>query len=598
MSKKGYEKIKIGNREAVKGLGSFPLRPVGDLKKLVCGAAERYGEKTAFKYKVKDKIITKSYIDFCSDINALGTAMIKLGLKGASVAVIGENRYEWGVAYLSIINGVGRGVPLDKHLPVNEIENLIDRSGAKAIFFSKSYVKEMKALAEKNKTLEYFICFDKLSEEELGEGFFNMEKLVNEGKKMIDEGDNSFLDIVIDVNEPCILLFTSGTTSTSKGVMLCHKNVAANVTSATGFIDLKDDDCALSVLPLHHTFENTLGMMFMVHSGVCVAYCQGIKYIAKNLKEFEVSVMIGVPAIFEAMARQIEDGVKKSGQGKKVNMLKKISGFLNKIGIDVRRPMLAPVRNKLAPRMRVMASGAAPIDKSVIMLYESLGIQFLQGYGLTETSPLVAATMPGKNIYGSVGHPVAGVSVTIDNPDENGMGELLVKGDNVMLGYYENEEATEEAFTEDGWFRTGDLAKFEEHNAVVITGRAKSMIVFTNGKKAFPEEYEFLLNKIEGVKDSFAWGCEAPDGDVEMCAKIVTEEPTEEFIASVEQEIKKINTEMPRYKMLRYFIVSREPVTRNTTLKIKRPVEQKKIEAYLSDNDLTMRKAHKSVVSI
>ncbi len=599
MSKRGYKVSDCDGRRVISGLGSCELRPVCDVKELVDGASERFGDKVAFKYKVKGKIVTKSYKDLKIDVDALGTSLIKMGLKGASIAVMGENRYEWGVAYFSIINGTGRGVPLDKHLPVAEIVNLIERSGVKAIFFSRSYLSAMKELSGRETTLEHFICFDEFTEDESFDGLYTLDALIKEGRILVNSGDRSFVSLKIDREEPCILLFTSGTTSASKGVMLCHRNIAANVTSATGLIEVIGDECALSILPLHHTFENTLGMMFMIHSGVCIAYCEGIKHIAKNLKEFEVSWMIGVPAIFEAMAKQIEDGIKKSGQEKKVKLLHKICRLLKTFGIDARRKLLTPVRAKFAPAMRVMASGAAPIDKKVIELYENLGIKFLQGYGLTETSPLVAATMPGKNFLGTVGYPVANVSVTIDSPDENGMGELLVKGDNVMLGYYDNSEATEECFTEDGWFKTGDLAKFDEHDAVMITGRAKSMIVFTNGKKAFPEEYEFLINKIPGVRDSFAWGCKAPDGDIQMCAKILTEEePNQETAERIDAAIKAINADMPRYKMMRYFIIGKEPVIRNTTLKIKRPAEQKKIEKYLIDNGLIMRKAHKSIADI
>ncbi len=599
MSKKGYEVLNIDGRKVVKGLGTYKLRPVADLKDLINGAAETYRDKIAFKYKVKNEIVTKTYIDLKNDVDALGTALMSMGLHRESVAVIGENRYEWGVAYFAVINGLGKGVPLDKHLPTAEITNLIKRSGVKAIFFSKAYLFAMKSLSESDGcTIKHFICFDEYEESEFFNGLCSMSAVLKEGRALLANNDKSYVSLEIDIDDPCILLFTSGTTSEAKGVMLCHKNIAANVTSTSSFIDITGNECALSVLPLHHTFENTLGMMFMIHSGVCIAYCQGIKYLAKNLKEFDVTLMIGVPAIFEAIARQVEDGIKKSGQEKKVAFLVKICNIFLKIGIDLRRPLMSPVRSKLAPNLRIMASGAAPIEKSVIMTYERMGIRFLQGYGLTETSPLVAATMPGYNLYGTVGHPVANVMVTIDSPDENGMGELLVKGDNVMLGYYGNEEATKETFTEDGWFKTGDLAKLEEHNAVVITGRAKSMIVFTNGKKAFPEEYEFLINKLEGVKDSFVWGCAAPDGDIQVCAKIVTEdEPTCELADKLEKAIKELNKDMPKYKIIRYFILSKEPVIRNTTLKIKRPAEQKVIENYLKASNLTMRKANKSIVN-
>lgn len=296
--------------------------------------------KNAFKYKADGRVVTKSYIDLKNDVDALGTALYELDLNGASIAIIGENRYEWGTAYFSVINGLGRGIPLDKHLPAAEIVNLIKRSKAEAIFFSKRYLSVMKELSETDAGLKIFICFDDYTEAECFKGLYRMSGLIERGRELLKNGNDDFISLKIDREAPCILLFTSGTTSASKGVLLCHRNIAANVTSISGFIDVKPDDVALSVLPLHHTFENTAGMMFMIHSGVCIAYCEGIRHIAANLREFDITWMIGVPAIFEAILKQINDGIKKSGAEKKVKFLSGFANFLLKLGIDARSTVM------------------------------------------------------------------------------------------------------------------------------------------------------------------------------------------------------------------------------------------------------------------
>jgi long-chain acyl-CoA synthetase len=259
---------------------------------------------------------------------------------------------------------------------------------------------------------------------------------------------------------------------------------------------------------------------------------------------------------------------------------------------------MSPVRNKLAPKLRFMVSGAAPMDSEIMHGFERMGIRFVQGYGLTETSPLVCVTNPYEELIGSVGYPVKDVCVTLDNVDDNGMGELLVKGQNVTLGYFENEEDTKEAFTEDGWFRTGDLATIDENSAIRIVGRAKSMIVFPNGKKAFPEEYETLLNTEDFIKESFVWGYKTDDGDVQICAKIIVNDGInpEEAVSKIEKSIKDININIPQYKIIRYFVVSKEELIKTTTLKIKRPIEEKKMAEFISYTGKDMRKLNKSII--
>lgn len=602
--KKGIVISTKDGRRVVEGLGYYEPRTVSDLRELVKGGARKYGNAAGFKFKDKEGRITgKTYVEFDRDIDCLGTALASIGLKGARIAVIGENRYEWGVCYFSIVNGIGVAVPMDKYLPKNEIENLIDRGKVEAIFYSPAFHEMMTEISQTNRRIKHYICMENtVGIHGGGSVFLNMPDLIQKGRQLLDAGDRTFIDAPIDKDAMSILLFTSGTTSIAKGVMLSHSNVACNVSSITTVIQIGPGDVHLSLLPLHHTFENTIGLMLMVHSGACIAYSDGIKHIAQNLREYGVTVLVAVPAIFEAMYRKVQDGIEKSGKAKIVRLLTGVSDVLRSMGIDIRRKLFKSIFNQLSPGLRLAVSGAAPLDPDVITGFDKIGLRLLQGYGLTETSPVVAANNDFVNRPGTIGFPIAGVEVAIDSPDENGMGEIITRGGNVMLGYYEDPDATAEVIEADGWFRTGDLGTIDEDGFIRVTGRAKSMIVFTNGKKAFPEEYEVLLNNVPGIKDSFVWGNKAPDGDIQVCAKLVIDKeklsedigemPSEkELAARLDAAIREINKTLPQYKIIRYYVMTCEELVKTTTLKIKRPVEYENVRSVLDKAGLDMRKA-------
>lgn len=601
---KGISISQRDGRRVVKGLGYYQPRIVGDLKELVKESTRKYGNTIAFRFKDKEGSITgKTYVEFDSDIDYLGTALISMGLKKSHVSIMSENRYEWGVCYFSVVNGTGVAVPLDKYLPKKEVESLIERGKVEVVFYSPAFQNMMTEIAVRNTKIKHFICMETVEDIASGDSrFIDLASLIQKGKELLNSGDRSFIDTQIEKDEMSILLFTSGTTSISKGVMLSHSNIASNVSAISTIINAGPGDVHLSLLPLHHTFENSIGLMFMVHSGVCIAYCEGIKHIVQNLIEYKVTILVAVPAILEAMYRKLQDGIKKSGKEKLFGIMVKASEGLRIVGIDIRRKLFRSVFKKLGQDLRLAVSGAAPIDPEVIIGFDKIGLKLIQGYGLTETSPVVAATNDFIDKPGTIGYPIAGIEVAIDSPDENGMGEITTRGENVMLGYYEDPKATKEAIDKDGWFKTGDLGTIDEEGFIRITGRAKSMIVLTNGKKAFPEEYEVLLNSITGVKDSFVWGNKAHDGDIQVCAKLVidverlTDEngqiPSEKDIAQrIDTEIKDINKTIPQYKIIRYFILSFEDIVKTTTLKIKRPVEYEKIKAALDASGIDMRKA-------
>jgi long-chain acyl-CoA synthetase len=602
--KKGVKITIKDGRRVVEGLGYYIPKKIDDLREVIKGSAQRYGNAVAFKFKDGEgKITGKTYMEFDKEIDQLGTALMSLGLKNARISIISENRYEWGVCYFSIVNGTGVGVPLDKYLPKPEVENLINRGRIESIFYSPTYQTMMSEIAAANKVIKYYICIGKIDEAlKLDARFLSMTTLIEKGKALLEHGDKTFIDAPINKNEMSILLFTSGTTTISKGVMLSHSNIACNVTAMTTIIHAGPGDVHLSLLPLHHTFENSIGLIFMVHCGVCIAYCDGIRYIAQNLKEYKVTILVAVPAILEAMYKKLLDGIRKAGKEKQYGILIKVSDTLRIIGIDLRRKLFKNVFTQLGPELRLAVSGAAPLDPSIIIGFEKIGLKLLQGYGLTETSPVVAATNDFIDNPGTIGYPMAGIEVTIDSPDENGMGEILTRGCNVMLGYYEDKKATQEAIDLNGWFKTGDLGVIDSSGIITITGRAKSMIVFTNGKKAFPEEYEVLLNKLPGVKGTFAWGNTAPDGDIQVCVELVVDREqfkaeypdknTEKEISEqLQAEIKVINKVMPQYKIIRYFVLTKEELVKTTKLSIKRNVEHEKISKCLNKLGMDMRKA-------
>lgn len=559
-----------------------------DLKEMLNQSVEKFGCKPAYVFKTEKpgKFKEITYKQFKSDIDSLGTSLINLGLKDKKIAVIGDNRYEWGVSYLAVTNGTGIVVPLDKALPNNEIESLIMRSEVEAIIYSSKYDEIMNQLKDKKNTdLKYFISMDL---EESSDGLISFKKLIQKGKEQLENGDRKFLDAEINPDVMGIMLFTSGTTSQSKAVMLSQKNIVSNLMDIASVIKVDENDRFLSFLPLHHTFECTVGFLYPISKGSSIAFCEGIRHIADNIKEFEITAMISVPVLYENMGKKVLKAIENKGQLKKVNFGMKISNALLKVGVDVRDKIFKEVHQSLGPKLRLLVAGGAALDPETEKVFNSLGITMYQGYGLTETSPVIAAEDDKFTKIGSIGKAFPSLDVKIDEANEEGIGELLVKGPTVMLGYYQNEEATKETIDENGWLHTGDLAKIDKDGFIFITGRKKYVIVLKNGKNIYPEELEILINKIAGVSESFVYGKLEDDGDYKISAKIVydkdimkdvygiTEE--KEIRNKLWQEIKTINRTMPTYKYIKDIIVTDEELIKTTTRKIKRHEEMKKIQ--------------------
>ena len=558
-----------------------------DLKDMLKQTGEAYGDRPAYVFKTeeKGKFRTITHKEFRNEINALGTVLINMGLKDKRIAIISENRYEWELSYLAITSGVGIVVPLDKSLPDNELESLILRSQVEAIIYSSKYDTIMGTLRDKKNTnLKYFISMD------LGEntqGIYSEKALIEKGKKLLNEGDSTYLNAEIDADKMGIMLFTSGTTAMSKAVMLSHKNLVTNVMDITQRFDLTEEDRFLSFLPLHHVFECTVGFLYPISIGGSIAFCEGVKHMADNIKEFGITAMISVPAVFDIIYRKVMKAIEKKGKLQNLEKGKKISNLLLKVKIDLRKQLFKEVHESLGPKLRLVVTGGAALDPETEKGFNDLGFDVEQGYGLTETAPVIAAETPKFRRLGSIGKKFPSVEVKIDNPDEEGIGELMAKGPSIMLGYYENEEATKDALDADGWFHTGDLARIDKDGFIYISGRKKSVIVLNNGKNVFPEEIETLLNKVEGIKESFVYEKKEADGDVKVCVKIVYDKQLIKELYNIEGEenireflwekVKDVNRLMPKYKYVREMIISEEELIKTTTLKIKRHEEMKKI---------------------
>ena len=574
----------FGGVLGLKNIPLFKVRTIHNLKDMINSSVENYGDKAAFLVKRKniEGYVPVSYKQFKKDIDALGTALSSLGLKGKRIALIGENRYEWAVTYLSVVNGLGVIVPLDKELPSNEIESLLVRSKADAIVFSSTNVEQIKAFSNDLKSVKYYINMD------LNQGTENIlsfNSLIEKGNQLLEQGDRTFINAEIDEEVMNMLLFTSGTTETSKAVMLSHRNIAKNLMAMCSMTYIDDKDIFLSVLPMHHTYECTCGFLCPMYRGSTVAFCEGLRHIPKNLQESKATMLLGVPLIFEAMYKRIWDQAAKNGIDGKLRFAIKLSNFLKIFGIDITKKLFAKVHENFGnPRLYI--SGAAGIEPSVAKGFRDLGILFLQGYGLTECAPIAALNRNIDYKDDAAGLPLPGLEVIIDSPDEEGIGEILVKGPNVMLGYYENEEATKKAF-QDGWYRTGDLGFIDRDKFVHITGRKKNVIVTKNGKNIFPEEIESLLNKSKYIKESMVYGqADEESGETLVAAVIVPDmdviseeykdkQLTEEDIRNIiQQEIKAVNKSLTLYKYIRNFQIRENEFIKTTTKKIKRYLEK------------------------
>lgn len=556
-----------------------------DIKGIIYNSAKKYANNIAFIIKhqnnKKSTYENITYKTLLEQINNLGTKLFNMGYKNKRIAIIGRNRYEWALSHLTNLLGGIISIPLDKDLEVEELESSLIRSKADAFIFDEKYIEKIEKIKQRDNTeIKEYICMSKI------EGYKDIKALTEEGRKLLEEGNKEYISAEIEESKMNILLFTSGTTSKSKAVMLSQKNIASNVYAMQKVEGIYETDSNLAFLPFHHIFGSTC-MIMMLACGVRTSFPDGLRYVAQNLKEYEVSVFVGVPLLVEAIYNKVLKEIERQGKTKLIKIAINISNLLLKFHIDIRRKLFKQIIDNLGGKMRFVISGGAPLDPQVEKGFIDFGIHVAQGYGLTETAPVIAAENDFVTKIGSIGVPLENVTVEIINKDENGIGEIRVKGPNVMLGYYENEEETNKVL-KDGWFYTGDLGYIDKEGCIFITGREKNMIVLKNGKKIFPEEIETLVNRIDLIEECMVFGMpdEIDKNDIKLSVKVVYNKDIvkEKHGDITEDEIKSIiwnriknevNTTVPRYKHIMNMICTDKELIKTTTKKVKRNEEMK-----------------------
>ena len=558
---------------------------IDDMRSLVEEAAQNFSDSIAISYKDRpsDKEVRKiTFNQWRDDVRHLGTALIASGLREEKIAILGENSYGWCCSFFGVMAIGSVTVPVDKELPIEDIDGIVTTTGSKALIFGKTAEEKVKELLRNGglTTVETLVSVDPestISKEEAGtRTLTSLKELQGKGAVLYAGGDNSYYDYKIDTNKLASIVFTSGTTGKGKGVMLSQANIGLDMTLGMYNFDITRK--TLHVLPPHHTFGSTVNYVGHLSQGCEVYISSGLKHVSDEIREQQPTHLILVPAFLEVMNRKIWTTARKSGKEGLLKAMMKVSDLLRKVGIDVRRKLFSSVLSAFGGKLELVICGGAKLDEEIIRTFDSLGITILNGYGITECAPLISANRNKYRKPGSVGTPILACRVKIDNPDENGEGEICVKGPNVMLGYYNNPEATAEVFDKDGFFHTGDYGKLDEEGWIYITGRKKNLIILSNGKNVYPEEIEADLQKVEGVAEVVVYAGESrvqkdkitivaeifPDADL-LAHKGITD-----LQAYFDNQVKILNGKMPSYKAVKHVKLRDTEFQKNTSRKITR----------------------------
>ncbi len=586
-----YDEIEK-NKDKKKDKKEFVATNYNSIKEIFEHSIKTYANKEFIleKFDPKGKYEEISYEQFGKDVIGFGTALNRvLKLENRPrIMILSETTYDWYVSYVTLLCGDAIAIPTDKELPENELENVVKRSKADAIIYSEKKADSVKKIMEKFPQVKYFIKM--YSEDGLQNKTVGMQYLINEGTKFVNSGDDYFAKVETDPDEFKVLLFTSGTTSNAKGVMLTSRNLAENINAATAYAKVYPEDRFFSVLPLHHTYESTIGFLLPMAWGSSIAVCQGLKHIVPNMLESKPSVLISVPLLIENLYKKINASIKKAGKDGLVGSMLHITNALKMVGVDVKRKVFSDIYENLGGNLRFIVSAAAPIDAKIGKWVEDIGITFLQGYGLTETAPIAALTPEYQPKVGSAGKAIPKGEIRIEDPNEDGEGEVLIKTPTLMIGYYEDEKATNEVIEViDGerWFHSGDIGYLDKDGFLYITGRSKNVIVTQNGKNIYPEEIELLLAQVPEIKECMVYGKqdEKDPSNKELIISVkvipnldkIGENLTDEEIREIIwPKIKEVNKKLTSYKAIKNLEIKHDEFEKTTTMKIKRYAEIKK----------------------
>ncbi|MBQ4104309.1 MAG: AMP-binding protein [Clostridia bacterium] len=556
----------------------YETRHVNNFKELLESSARLFPARPAFKIREKDGSISEmKYPKLLNIVNALGTALCSLGLKAKNIAVMGKNSHKWCIAYFGITNGTGVVVPVDKELMAEDVLNILTVSDSKAMFVDDKSYEKLQEIKDRLPQDFTFIGLDEI------EGIKNVDELIKLGEELLEKGDRTFLDAEVDSDGLGSLLFTSGTTGMAKGVMLSQRNIVEDIIAVKKVVKITPDDTILSVLPLHHTYESSLCFVQLMYTGGCYCFCEGLRYITRDMQDYQPTIFVTVPLMLEKMHAKILKKVHEKKVGKFALTLGKMvqDGFVS----NLMEKIFAEVKKTFGGKLRLIIVGAAALNPEVAKDFKTFGIPTYIGYGLTECAPLVIGNNDHLMLPDSVGVPLPGVEAKIYDPDDNGVGEIWVKGPMVMKGYYKDEAATKAVLTEDGWFKTGDMGTVDEQGCYRIVGRCKNVIVTKNGKNIYPEEVEYHLNNHPFVSECIVFGadCDEAEEGTQVVAKIFpdiqaitaklkdkqapSKEELQQIIGDV---IKEVNKKLPKYKNIRDFDIRDIEFVKTTTAKIKR----------------------------
>ena len=557
--------------------GAVPVRPVENLRHIVYRNDEEYGDKTLYWYKEdKEDFHEYSYHRMRVEVDAIGTAFAELGVMDVGIAITGDVHPRFFATYYAATTGGGYAVPIDRDIHPDQTVNFIIRAEAKAVVYTRNQNKKIAEIADLLPDVKYFIPIQPEENFRFSDKVKTIDEIIELGRESLEKGNRSFVDHKIDMSKMSALLFTSGTTGTAKGVMLSHKNLTAAANASVLSMSYDMNNTFVSILPPHHSYEITCGEMAIQMLGAEILINDSLKHIMKNFAWYKPNALMLVPLIVETMHKKIWDEVKKRKMEKKLKFAMGLSNFLLFFGIDMRQKLFAQVTGAFGGNLKSIVCGGAPLSPQIIKDFYAFGITVLEGYGITECAPLVAVNSPGKVRFHSVGQPVKGCRVRIDKQDESDeTGEICVKGDNVMMGYFKDPVATKEAFTEDGWFKTGDIGYIDKDGYIFITGRKKNVIILSNGKNVFPEELEEHIAPVPEILEAVVTVRET-NGEPVLTAicvpnpDLVTETDDEKVYALMKSKIDEINKTLPSYKKMLRVEVRREPFERNTAKKIMR----------------------------